>query len=64
MIKLYDKIQDKEWEIINKVSEKSIFAGRVTAFAIGVVEGMVSDLIGIAVIGLIVKVVMAIRGRR
>lgn len=64
MIELYEKIQDKEWELIDKADEKSTFAGCVTAFAIGAVEGLVISLTEIAIIKVIVKVVTAIRGRR
>lgn len=63
MLEIYDKIQRKEWEIINKASEKSTFAGCVTAFAVGAAEGLVVALTEIAVIKVIVKVVSAIKGR-
>lgn len=64
MFELYEKIQDKEWELINKADEKSDILGMLTAAALGTVEGLVIALTEIAVVKVIVKVVTVIRGRR
>ena len=64
MIKLYEKLQDKEWEIINKADEKSDILGMVTAAGIGLAEGLVIAVTEVTVLRLISKAILAIKGRR
>lgn len=64
MIELYNKLQDKEWNAINKAFEKSEVAGYLSAAAIGLAEGAVIALTEIAVLKVVSKAILAIKGRR
>ena len=64
MIELYEKLQDKEWEIINKADEKSDILGMVASAGIGLAEGLVIGVVEVTVLRLVSKVVLAIKGRR
>ena len=64
MIELYEKLQDKEWEIINKADEKSDILGMVAAAGIGLAEGLVIAVVEVTALRLVSKVILAIKGRR
>ena len=64
MIKAYEKLQNKEWQIINKAFEKSDIAGYAAAAGIGLLEGVAIVCAELAVFETAIKVVSLVKRRR